>query len=163
MKRLLGVALFSLSVQSFAASWEYENKVDKMSGEDAKMAWVRSDNSLNLQFPYSGPNYGSLWIRRHPKYGTDVIVKIDKGQVLCRSYEPCSVMVKFDDAKPVRFTGTPSADHDSTMVFLDPVSKFIAQAKTAKKILVQFTVYQAGDQILEFSTPNTLNWSSPKK
>lgn len=163
MKWLAGIAFGLLSLPSFAQSWAYDNEVDKMTGKESKTAWVRSENSLRLEFPYAGPNYGTLSVRRHPKYGTDVIVQIDKGQVMCRAYDPCSVMVRFGDAKPVRFSGLPSSDHDSTVVFLQPASKFIAQAKSAKKILVQLTLFRGGDQILEFSTPNTLNWNPPKK
>lgn len=163
MRRLACVVLCFVSLPSFAVSWAYDNDVDKMTGKESKTAWVRSENSLRLEFPYAGPNFGTLSVRRHPKYGTDVIVQIDKGQVLCRSFDPCSVMVRFDEAKPVRFTGLPAADHDSTVVFLQPAAKFIAQAKTAKKILVQLTLFRGGDQVLEFSTPNTLNWIPAKK
>lgn len=163
MKWIAGLLLGLAVMPSFAVSWAYDNDVDKMTGKESKTAWVRSDNSLRLEFPYAGPNYGTLNVRRHPKYGTDVIVQIDKGQLMCRSWEPCAVMVRFDDAKPIRFTGYPSADHDTTVVFLKPQAKFIERAKSAKKILIQLTLFRGGDQVLEFSTPNSLNWMPSKK
>lgn len=163
LMKWIGVLLLSTPLGAFAGSWEYDSSVDKMTGKDSKSASVRSDNSLRLAFPYSGENRGLLVVRSHPKYGTDVIVQIDKGQLMCRSYEPCAVMVKFDNAKPVRFSGYPPADHDSAVTFLEPTSKFIAQAAKAKKILVQLTLYQGGDQVLEFSTPAALVWAPAKK
>jgi hypothetical protein len=163
MKIFGGVVLAVFALPAFAVSWAYDAGVDKMTGKESKTAWVRSENSLKLDFPYAGENFGVLSVRRHPKYGTDVAVKIDKGQLMCRSYDPCSVMVRFDESKPVRFSGYPSADHDSTVVFIEPEARFIAMATKAKRILVQLTLYRGGDQVLEFSTPNTLNWVAPKK
>lgn len=155
------VFLMGLLVASAAhADWSYSEDVDKMTGKTARYAIARSSNSLSLSFPYAGANYGQLQVRQHPKYGLDVIVFVDKGQLLC-GFDGCSVSVRFDDAAPMRFRGNGPADHDSKVLFLSPASKFIASAKKAKRVLVQLNIYQGGEQVLEFGTPTPLVWGSP--
>lgn len=151
-------ALSAVIFSTTASAWSISTEKDPMSGKTATYATLSSSNSLSLGFPYSGRNYGQLVVRRHPKYGLDVLVSIEKGQTLCRSYEPCQVAVKFDDKPPMRFSGYPPESMDSTTIFLSPESKFITNASKAKRILVQFQVYREGDQILEFNTPSPLKW-----
>jgi hypothetical protein len=69
--------------------------------------------------------------------------------------------VRFDDAKPVTYGGTGPADHSSTVIFLSNAPKLIASAKKAKKILIQFNAYHNGAPVLEFNTPQPLEW--PRK
>lgn len=142
------------------ADWSYDESTDKMSGKISKSASMISDNSLSLDFPYSGKNYALLTVRQHPQYGLDVILRIQKGQILCSSYGGCPIQVKFDDAPPIRFSGTGSADHDSKIIFFQGANKFINQASKAKKILVQVNLYQAGAPVLEFSTKDPLKWQT---
>lgn len=141
-----------------AGQWEYEHSVDKMTGKTQSFASIRSDNSLRLDFPYSGTNHGTAVVRRHPKYGLDVYIQIDKGQILCRSYQPCKISVRFGDGKPFTLTGSGSSDNDTTVVFVSPTKRFIDEAKKNKSFLVQVPLYRGGEQILEFSTKTTLVW-----
>lgn len=129
-----------------------------MTGKAAKYAELISANTLALNFPYQGKNHGSLVVRRHPKYGLDVVVSVEKGQILCRSYDGCEVYVRFDQGKPQRFSAMPAADHSSEVVFLTARSRFIASASKAKRILVQIPMYQAGEQVLDFKTTEPLVW-----
>lgn len=142
------------------AQWTYTDSADKMTGKKNFSASVTSDNQLTFDFPYKGDNWGLLTVRQHPQYGLDVLVSISKGQMLCHTHE-CTISVKFDDGKPVKYSGTGPADHSSTSIFIDNASKFIAGAKKAKKILIQFNAYQNGAPVLEFTTPQTLDW--PRK
>jgi hypothetical protein len=160
MKRL-GIALLAAACSmAHAVGWNYETSVDKMTDKKSVFARTTSDNSLSFEFPYQGPNRGYLIVRQHPQYGLDVLIKIDKGQMLCSSYD-CKVSIKFDDGPPVRFNGTGPADSSSETIFIQGAAKFIASAKKAKKILVQFNAYHNGSPVLEFSTPQPLDW--PKK
>lgn len=143
-----------------SAAWEYKSDSDKMTGKKSVEAQVTSDNQLSFGFPYTGQNYGFLTIRQHPQYGLDVLVSITKGQMLCSTYD-CTVTVKFDDGKPVTYSGSGPADHSSTTIFLNNTSRFIAGAKKAKKILVQFNAFRNGSPVLEFTTPQPLEW--PRK
>lgn len=157
MKTLLVLTL-ALVVQSAYADWEYDASIEKMTGKKNATATITSDNQLSFGFPYAGSNFGFLLVRQHPQYGLDVVVSIGKGQMLCSSYGGCPVKVKFDNAPPVTFSGNGPADHSSTSIFLDNPQRFIAAAKKAKKILVQFNAYQNGAPVLEFSSPSSLQW-----
>lgn len=153
--------VFLLALVSMAASagqWRYQDEADKMTGKMASYATLLSDNSLALGFPYQGVNHGTLTVRRHPKYGLDVLVSVDKGQILCRSYDGCAISVRFDAGQPQRFSAVGSADHSSEVVFITNRSRFIASARKARKILVQLPMYQSGEQVLEFSSPVELVW-----
>lgn len=142
--------------------WGYETSTDKMTSKPVATAMLRSENSLSLGFPYQGVNHGWLTIRRHPKYGTDVIVQVTKGQVLCRSYDGCTISVRFDDGKPARFGAVGPEDHSSEILFLKSSERFIANAKKAKRILVEIPMYQEGNQLLEFTTATPLVWPPAK-
>lgn len=159
MKRsAFGVLLLLLAGAACAGQWRYSDSTDKMTGKSESLAYIQSDNSLDLERPYHGPNMGMVTVSRHPKYGLNVTVSIDKGQVLCRSYDPCSIVVRFDDGKPQRFSALPPADHSTETVFTTNKTKFIASARKAKRILVQLPIYRNGEPVLEFSTPVGLVW-----
>lgn len=147
------------------ADWQYSESTDKMTGKVKSTAYIRSDNSLDLSFPYAGTNHATLIVRMHPQYGLNVIMQVQKGQILCSSYSGCPIQVKFDDAAPVRFNGSESADHDSSVVFVNNANKFIQQATKSKKILVQVNMYHAGAPVLEFSMNEPLKWqtATPKR
>lgn len=160
MKQLI-VALSALCLSAaVSAGWQYDESTDKMSGKATNTASITSDNSLDLAFPYAGRNHAFLTVRKHPQYGLDVILQIQKGQILCSSYSGCPIQVKFDDAPPVKFSGTGSADHDSKVIFFKDANRFINQATKAKKILVQANLYQAGAPVLEFSMNEPLKWQT---
>jgi len=141
-----------------AGQWRYSTETDRMSGGKVEHAEVGSENSLSLRSPYQGRNYGAIYVRRHPKYGLDVMVQIEQGQILCRSYDPCAIMVRFGDGKPQTFTAVPPADHSSTLLFFTNPSRFIALARKHRRILVQLPIYQHGEQVLEFAVPVELVW-----
>lgn len=150
--------LFSMGVR---ADWMYRVVPDQMTGKETKLATLESNNSLSLEFPYGGRNYGSIAVRQHPRMGRDVMVQVEKGQILCRLSASCKVLVRFDDAEPVEFRGSPSSDHDSRVVFLQNSEAFLRGARSAKSILVQFGMYQAGNQVLRFHSSMPLEWGAP--
>jgi len=61
-----------------------------------------STNTASFGFPYQGVQHTLLFLRGHPRHGQDVILKIEKGQFQCSSYDGCTVLVRFDDKAPVR-------------------------------------------------------------
>lgn len=144
------------------AQWKYDTDKDEMTGKTTTTATVQSSDSLALAFPYGGENRGHLTVRKHPTYGLDVIFQVTKGQIQCSSYSGCSLKVKFDDAQPVTFSGTPAADHSSNYVFLQNTKLFLQKAAKAKRILVQATFFHGGSPILTFDAPMPLVWP-PKK
>lgn len=99
------------------ANWGYSENTDRMTSKNTSAAQLTSDNSLRLDFPYKGDNYGRITVRQHPMYGLDVIVAIDKGQILCNSSSGCPIEIRFDDKPAIRFSGTGPADNSSDTVF----------------------------------------------
>ena len=154
-------------MQLNTSNWDYSVDVDKMTSKESKFSSLTSDNVLRLDFPYKdSSNYGNLTVRNMPSSGTNVLVSVSKGQIICPGYgDGCTVTVRFDQAPPVRFGAIGPSDHSSTVFFIRDTKRFIAGAVKAKKILIQFTMYQAGSQTLEFSTAIPLVWdgAAPKK
>ena len=58
----------------------------------------------SFRSPYDGDQYGRLTLRIDPKYGKDVIFSIQRGQLLCASYEGSPVF-EFDVSgfSPVKY------------------------------------------------------------
>ena len=157
MKKSFIVALLVITSAAHAG-WDYSEDTDRMTSKTMTFARINSDNSLGLGFPYKGDNYGKITVRQHPKEGLDVIIRIDKGQILCSSYSGCPVEIRFDDKPAIRFSGTPAGDHSSEYVFLKNAPRFISEAKKAKRILVSMNIYKSGAPLLEFTSIPPLDW-----
>lgn len=167
MKKIFASVLMFIT-SAVNASWIYAEDTDRMTSKTTTGASIGSANSLRLDFPYKGDNYGRITVRQHPKFGLDVIIRIDKGQILCRSYSGCPIEIRFDDKPPMRFSGTEPADNSSDHVFLNNAARFIGEAKKAKRILVSMNIYKSGAPVLEFNSVAPLVWgakavAAPKK
>jgi hypothetical protein len=130
--------------------WRYDRSDEGMSGKAVITAQVTSTNTINLDFPYSGSQHGTLTLRRHPRWGNDVIFRIERGQILCHSYGNCTINVKFDDGKVIRLNGNPPEDNSSEVVFIPGFSTFTKQLPNAKRVKIEVSLYQAGNQVFEF-------------
>ena len=152
-----------VAVEVPTSKWEYRESEDAMTSKVTKFASITSEDSLSLGFPYSGLNYGYLTVRKHPRSGTNVMVRVNKGQMMCQSYQDCTVTIRFDNDKPVRWAAVGPDDGSSETVFLHNEARFIERAKKAKRILISIPFYQNGSQVLEFVTPVSLEWGGSKK
>jgi len=130
--------------------WDYSVDEDMASGKRGKSATLLSENQLNLGFPYEGEQYGRLMLRQHPRYGFDVIISIQKGQILCSEYSNPYVLVRFDNGPVQKFECAEPEDHDSTYTFLRNEESFESQVKYAKMAYITLTLYQEGSQTLKF-------------
>lgn len=130
--------------------WRYDRSDEGMSGKAVITAQVTSTNTINLDFPYSGSQHGTLTLRRHPRWGNDVIFRIERGQILCHSYGDCTINVKFDDGKVIRLNGNPPEDNSSEVVFIPGFTTFTKQLPKAKRVKIEVSLYQAGNQVFEF-------------
>lgn len=128
--------------------WVYSADEDPMSGKTSYTAYVKSENTLNLDFPYQGEQQGTLVIRRSPRHGNDVFVTIEKGQIMCSDYS-CPVRFRFDDAAPVTYTGNEPADNSAETVFV-PYS-IAKKIQSAKRVRVEFNLFHNGVGMLEFN------------
>ena len=131
--------------------WSYSGYTDDATGKYAKTARLTSKNSMNFGWPYSGIQYGEFEIRNHPRYGVDAMLSIDKGQLLCDSYNNTTVLVRFDDRPATRYACADAADHSSDIVFIRNVAGLEAGMKTAKKMFITVSVYQEGSRTWEFN------------
>ena len=132
------------------SQWSYHQDSDAMTSAVTRFAQVTSSNTVNFQSPYSGDQHATLLLREHPRHGKDVIMTIEQGQILCRSYEDCNVLVRFDDQKPATYSGVGPSDGSSEHVFIRNYSKFLTNVKKAKRVRISAEIYQEGAPIFEF-------------
>jgi hypothetical protein len=55
-----------------AAKWSYYSTTDPMASRPSRTASIQSENTVNFDFPYQGPQHAILTLRNHPSYGRDV-------------------------------------------------------------------------------------------
>lgn len=140
----------SQETANIGKQWNYNASEDKMSGGTTFHASVISSNTVNFGFPYSGEQNATLHLRTAPRYGKDVIFSIEKGQILCHSYEDCTVLVRFDNEKAVTFSAVGAADNSTETIFLRNYDKFVAKMQKAKVVRISTSIYQQGSPIFEF-------------
>lgn len=141
----------------FTKTWEYSEDNDQM--DDSKNFWysLRSDNFVNFDFPYQGDSYLNIQIRYMKKYGYDVILTIDNGQMVGNSINGTNyVRVRFDNDKPEKYYYNEPADYSSDCVFIKNKSKFIKKCKAAKTIIIEQEFYQAGCHQFKFHVDKSL-------
>lgn len=143
-------AASSAADESDDSAWDYRAREDKMTGGTTYAATATSVNTVNFDFPYSGEQHGRLTLRRDPKYGKDVILAIEKGQILCPSYDGCTVMVRFDNGKPEAFSAVGAADGSTEAVFIQNYDRFLQKMRKAKIARLSVNIYQEGSPVFEF-------------
>jgi hypothetical protein len=131
-------------------TWQYDESSDEMGRGKIRTAFVSSLNEVDFDFPYQGAQRAQLVLRRHPKYGRNVILQVEKGQILT-GIDGCDVQVRFDGGKARTYRGMGAADHSTTSVFLNNFDRFIAAAKKAKKVYIEAPFYQEGERVFEFN------------
>lgn len=145
------------STPAAVANWSYSTDEDKIRGKTTYFASTISTNSIRQGFPYDAETTMEITVRKSPAYGTDVILTISSGQMMCSSYDGCSGTVRFDDgpAQHISFNG--SSDNSSEVVFLVGAQSFITKMKKARRIVIEKTLYQAGAPQFEFNVEG-LKW-----
>ncbi|WP_419256039.1 hypothetical protein ACN2C6_19215 (plasmid) [Caulobacter sp. ErkDOM-YI] len=137
-------------VPSYA--WTYVDDVDPMSDRKTLLACVDSTDQVSLNPPYE-PVTAKLCVRNSPKFGIDVYYALNgDGQILCDSYDGCSVKVRYGDAPAGRNGANSAADHSSNIVFLNGARAVAARLAKAKTTKIELTFYEAGVQSVTFPT-----------
>lgn len=131
--------------------WKYHSSVDQLTDKTAYTARVTSLNQINFDFPYNGHQRGALILRKHPEYGEDLILRVDKGQMLVRSYEDSTVRVVFDGADPISFGVVGPSDNSTTSLFFRDKDRFVARMKNASVVKISVPFYQEGNVVFEFN------------
>ena len=133
--------------------WEYRDYEDKASGKTAFKASLLSENKINLSFPYSGSQNGTLSVRNHPRWGKNIFLKIEKGQILSidgYSFDNKYFLVRFDDGDVKRWNYVGSSDQSSDIIFISNEKKFLKQLTNANKIYITINLYQDGQYTIVF-------------
>lgn len=130
--------------------WVYEQSSDPMASGKTYSATVRSTNTVEFGYPYSGAQRASLTLRTHPRYGKDVIFRIERGQLLCRSYDGCNVLVRFDDGESHAFEAGAASDNSTEVLFIRDYQRFVRGLLASERVRISPEVYQEGSPIFEF-------------
>lgn len=136
-------------------TWTYRKSTDDMTGKPIIAAITESLNTHTLGWPY-GITSASVLIRKHPQHGSDVIIALSDGQILCNAYDNCTISIRFDDRKPIKLTASTPADHSSKTLFL-PAASFVREAKTAQRMKISVPLYQNGEIMFDFDISG-LEW-----
>lgn len=128
---------------SAASRWSVVESPDDLTGRPVRTLTAFSETPFELDSPYEGLQRARLIFREHPRFGTDVMLAIDRGQFRCYPSD-CRVDVVFDGGDPVTWRGSPSDSGSSTVVFLTNQERFQRRAGSAREIRVAATLYRAG-------------------
>ncbi|TNE37801.1 MAG: hypothetical protein EP321_09655 [Sphingomonadales bacterium] len=140
-----------------ASKWHYSEKKDEMRGTTAKFAELRSENEVNLDFPYGSVN-GIITVRKRPQDGLNIMFSVDNGQILCRSFgDTTYVSAKFDDGPIKRYACTGTSDGSSETAFIEHTVDFLANLKKAKRTIIEAELYNNGREQFTFDTAG-LDW-----
>ena len=132
------------------SQWFYHHGDDSMGKGVIHQAHVSSSNMVNFGFPYSGTQRATLSLRTHPRHGKDVIFRIEKGQILCHSYEDCTVLVRFDDEPSTNYSAVGAADNSTETIFIRNYDRFIGKVLKAKRVRIAANIYQEGAPVFDF-------------
>lgn len=143
--------------QGNSGGWSYSTDEDKIRGATTYQATTTSTNAIYQGPPYDASTTMNLVIRKSPAQGTDVILTISSGQMMCPSYEGCSGTVRFDDGQAQRISFNGPADNSSDTVFVIGAKSFIAKLEKAKRVVIEKTLYEAGNPQFEFNVSG-LKW-----
>lgn len=130
--------------------WIYSQDEDKMSGRTTYHAYTLSTNTVEFSFPYAGEQHATLTLRDNPRYGKDVIFSIERGQILCHSYEDCTVLVRFDDGKASNYSAVGAADNSTETIFIRNYGRFVENMAKARTVRISTNIYQQGAPVFEF-------------
>lgn len=131
------------------SAWQYSEGVDSMTGKITATASLRSTNSFEFGFPYSGAQHAALTLRKHPRYGNDIILSIEQGQFM-PGIDGVAVLVRFDEDRPVRFWAVGPADHGTTTLFIGSYARFVSALRKAERVQISTKVYQEGEPVFNF-------------
>ncbi|MGQ5702795.1 hypothetical protein ACUJ46_12165 [Sandaracinobacteroides sp. A072] len=140
-----------------SAKWKYTMRNDELRNKPIVTAFVDSENSANFDFPYHGDNRLTIAIRQNPEWGTDLIFRINRGQILCNSYSsPCKGNISFD-GNIEQLTFLEAADNSSETVFAKYPAALIRKIRAANQVIVELPFYREGSQQFTFETAG-LEW-----
>lgn len=156
----LAAAIFAASAAP-ALAWKYEERSDAMTSAKTRTAFVLSDNEFSFSPPYGGKQRAMFMLRAHPRYGNDAMLRIQRGQFLCR-LDGCNVLLRFDDGDPVTLRAVGPSDSSTTVLFIRDFDQVLERLSLAKRVLIEAQFYQEGPRVLRFNVA-ALQWPGIEK
>jgi hypothetical protein len=126
------------------SDWHYYTRTDEMTGDKSNFADIYSEPSSNY-------NLTANLIIRNSKAGNEILLAIPNG-VIDVGINGIVVSVKFDDGKVEKFSAHSGDTNKFSVLFLGSVSKFLKELKVSKKMLLQISLYDKGDEVFHLST-----------
>lgn len=148
-KIILFAALVSIGFPALS-EWKHEIKEDKMGRGSDEIATTKSLNELNLSQPYDGAQKASLSFRRLGKGVNEIVLSVQKGQIVCES-AGCMVLFRIDSDEPFRIAMDHPKDGSSNVLVGDMTTNEQRKLLAAKSIFAEITLYQNGEQLVEFN------------
>ena len=130
-------------------AWVRSTWMDELSQEEVVQRRAQSESAFELRFPYAGPQYAALTLREHPRFGQDVILSIERGQIPCL-IRGCQVQVAFDDGEVESWRAVGPEDGGSTQVFLRNVGGFTRKLERAAQVRIAVTLFREGQRTFVF-------------
>ncbi|MFM5922948.1 MAG: hypothetical protein ACKOPG_02015 [Novosphingobium sp.] len=140
-----------------ASKWSYSEQEDKVRAGTDFFATLVSENRIHQDFPYEDETSGRITIRKAASGETDVMFQVSSGQLMCPSYEGCRGTVKFDNNPAERVSFNGPSDNSNETVFVVGAKGFLAKLKKSKRVVIEKTMFQAGEPQFEFDTTG-LKW-----
>lgn len=137
-------------------NWKYSEDADKMEGTKQFYATNTSTNEIEFEFPYDGGSTFDILVRNLGKEN-EVVLTVSKGQFMTSIGGNEQLKVKFDDEKSVNFSYNSADDASMDVIFLNNSAKFLKKLKTAKKVMIECTFFNAGSKVIEFNVEG-LKW-----
>ena len=134
-----------------APIWGYDERTDEMTGKVSRFASLKSSNTVTLCSPYGGEQRADLTVRNHASFGKSILFMIERGQLLCSSWDGCRITVRFDDGEPQTWRASTASDGSSTMLFLRNYDSFVRQLRGASTVRIRVELYQNGSQTFTFN------------
>lgn len=145
--------LFACSSTVSAGDLIKKDYSDQISGAVKRVIAIDSDNVVNFNFPYEGDTHLTFvaWKTGNKRYieqgsmYTDVAFSLERGQIVCYE-DTCKTRYKMDNGGVhyLKFN-TQSKDGSSSTAFVED-RYFLSSLKSAKKLIIEFPVYDNGMQ-----------------
>jgi len=132
--------------------WTYGNFMDAMAGKPVYTATLSSNETIDLQPPYAGPQSATLVLRMHPDGNADILFVIRRGQLVCNEGidNGCPISIRLGDSKQQIAYGNGPTDHSQNAVFLRGPGLNLAAIAAAGVFRIQMPIFDNGSQVFTF-------------
>lgn len=131
--------------------WQTEEIDDTVSGKKSVVTTARSLNTFSLARPFHGDQSAYISVRQHPRFGHDVFISVERGQLYCAQTK-CYISTRFDGGNVKRYAVSEPDDGRSSVWFIDDAKGFSAQLAKSNRTFVELQFFKQGALTVEFLT-----------